>query len=307
MTNKELLEKVGQLIVQPKKKEPFVSGELISDERIREILSKFSPILNKGISEAGTFHGRSAGQNLSSAVPMRDEELNLWQENYRVLDKTFEAAQKGRLFVPELEVRDEESLTADYDSELERSSMEQLSLRGNRNRKFRVNLDEVIQAPIEPFDAKETQFLVKPHAYLGGHGGMAAGRPALYNAFVGLDTYAQDKFGRWVVDVIAGTTPGVDGPSWGSGPVYSPYMPARSSVWFNTSVDETKPNKLEVWGEGQFDMMFHCEIHHPEDLDKLEIPDNARLKFFFWQLDPFISNSPLGSAGAFPLLEDGSK
>ena len=144
-----------------------------------------------------------------------------------------------------------------FENEPERSSLKQLALRGNRNRKFRVNLDEVIKAPIEPFEAKEVQFLVKPHAHLGGHGGIGAGgRPALYNAFVGLHTYAQDRFGRWVVDVIAGTTPGVDGPSWGEGPVYSPYMPARSSVWFNTSVEENKPNKLEVRGEGQFDMTF---------------------------------------------------
>ena len=282
--------------------------EIISDDRIREILAKFSPILYRGFADAGKFSMRSAGQKLADAVPMRDEEIDLWQKYHQVLDKTLSAAQKGKLFVPEILVKDDESLATIQEDQQEVSSLKQLARRGHRNRKFRVNLDEVIKAPIEPFEAKEVQFLVKPHAHLGGGGGIAAGgRPALYNAFVGLHTYAQDRFGRWVVDVIAGTTPGVDGPSWGEGPVYSPYMPARSSVWFNTSVDENKPNKLEVRGEGQFDMTFHCEIHHAEKIDELKIPDDDRLRFFFWQLEPFIINSFLEGVGILPQLESGEK
>ena len=69
--------------------------EIISDDRIREILAKFSPILHKGISEAGTFHMRSAGQKLADAVLMRDVEIDLWQKHHQVVDKTFDAAQKG--------------------------------------------------------------------------------------------------------------------------------------------------------------------------------------------------------------------
>lgn len=285
---------------------PYESEDLISDDRIREILAKFSPILYRGFADAGKFSMRSAGQKLTDAVPMRNEEIDLWQKYHQVLDKTLSAAQKGKLYVPEILVKDDESLTTIQEDQPEVSSLTQLALRGHRNRKFRVNLDEVIKVPIEPFEAKEIQFLVKPHAHLGGGGGIAAGgRPTLYNAFVGLHTYAQDKFGRWVVDVIAGTTPGVDGPSWGEGPVYSPYMPAKSSVWFNTRLDENKSNKLEVGGEGQFDMTFHCEIHHPEKLDELVIPDNDKLRFFFWQLEPFIVNSSIVGGGVFPLLESG--
>lgn len=306
MSKNEQLVITGQSLSKLVAKEPFPEPEdLISDERIREILAKFSPILHRGIEDAGKFFMRSAGQKLADAVPMRDEEIDLWQKHHRVIEKTLDSAQRGKLFVPEIEVKDEESLGTSFENETERSSLRQLSLRSDRNRKFRVNLDEVIKTPIEPFDAREVQFLVKPHAHLGGRGGMAGGRPALYNAFVGLHTYAQDKFGRWVLDVIAGTTPGVDGPSWGEGPVYSPYMPARSSVWFNTRLDENKSNKLEVGGEGQFDMTFHCEIHHPEKLDELVIPDNDRLRFFFWQLEPFIVNSSIVGGGVFPLLESG--
>lgn len=309
MSKNEQLAITGQSLSKRVAKEPSPEPEdLISDDRIREILAQFSPILHNGIEEADKFFMRSAGQKLANAVPMRDEEIDLWQKHHQVIEKTLDAAQRGKLFVPEIEVRDKESLGTSFENETERSSLKQLSLRGDRNRKFRVNLDEVIKTPVEPFEAKEIQFLVKPHAHLGGGGGIAAGgRPTLYNAFVGLHTYAQDKFGRWVVDVIAGTTPGVDGPSWGEGPVYSPYMPARSSVWFNTSVEENKPNKLEVRGEGQFDMTFHCEIHHPEKIDELKIPDDDRLRFFFWQLEPFIINSSLEGAGMLPQLESGEK
>lgn len=305
--NEQLVITSQSLSLRIAKESTYKPKDLISDDRIREILARFSPILHRGIEDAGKFFMRSAGQKLTDAVSMKEEEIDLWQRHHQVIEKTLDAARKGKLYVPEIEVKDEESLETLYEDELGRSSLQQLSLRGNRNKRFRVNLDQVIKAPIEPFDAKEVQFLVKPHAHLGGRGGMAGGRPALYNAFVGLDTYAQDKFGRWVVDVIAGTTPGVDGPSWGEGPVYSPYMPARSSVWFNTRVEETKPNKLEVGGEGQFDMTFHCEIHHPEKLDELAIPDNDRLRFFFWQLEPFIINSSLGGVGSFPQLENGEK
>lgn len=308
MPLKDLLIRQEQTISQPKREESLGSGELISDERIREIIERFLPILYRGISEANTFFMRSAGQTLAAAVPMRDEEINLWQRHHQVVDKTLEAAQKGKLYVPEIEIEDDKLLTTLYENEEHRSSFTQLSLQGERGRKFRVNLDETIQAPIQPFDAQETLFLVRPHAHLGGRGGVdSGGRPALYNAFIGLDTYVQDRFGRWVIKPIAGTTPGVDGPSWVDGPAYSPYMPARSSVWFNTRIDEKKQNKLEVGGEGQFDMTFQCEIHHPGELDELEIPDNGRLRFFFWQLDSFLMNPALGNGGIFPLLESGKK
>ena len=72
-------------------------------------------------------------------------------------------------------------------------------------------------------------------------------------------------------------------------------------------MDENKPNKLEVRGEGQFDMTFHCEIHHAEKIDELKIPDDDRLRFFFWQLEPFIINSFLEGVGILPQLESGEK
>lgn len=273
--------------------------ELISDEEIVDILSRFSPILHRGIAEANSFFMRSAGQKLTQAVPMTFEELNLWQKNQQIVDRTMQVA--NTLYVPILDIEDQDLLERSDEGEFYSSSNKGLALRGGRGRKYRVNLDEVIHVPIQPLEPRNLQFLIKPHAHLGGMGE----RNSLYNAFIGLDTFVLDEYNRWIVKAIPGTTPGVDGPNWGEGPVYSPYRPARSSVWFNTSVDTRKPNTLEVYGQGQFDLMFHCEIHHPEQLSQLEIPGDERLRFFFWQLGAFIKNRPLGNGGDFLALGSG--
>jgi hypothetical protein len=272
-------------------------SNLISDDEIRQILIKFSPILHKGILESGSFFMRSANRSLTSAVLMTNEELALWQRYHRVIDNTTEEIRKGRLFVPEIDSPDQSRLDTTFNSDYYKNESQQLSLRtGHGSRNYRVNLDEVINVPIGLFDGQDAQFLVKPHAHLGGQSG---GHKSLYNAFIGLHTFVQDQFGRWVVDAIGGTTPNVDAPNWVDGPVYSPYMPARSSLWFNTSIDESKENVLSVTGKGQFDTMFHCEIHNPNKLNQLRVPNDGQLRFFFWQLNSFINN------GGLFLLESG--
>ena len=69
--------------------------EIISDDRIREILAEIFPQFYTGdFADAGKFSMRSAGQKLADAVPMRNEEIDLWQKHHQVLDKTLSAAQK---------------------------------------------------------------------------------------------------------------------------------------------------------------------------------------------------------------------
>lgn len=275
--------------------------ELISDQRIRSILSKFAPILHQGILESNSFFMRSAGQKLSSAVPITNQALSLWERYYEISDKTINAARAGKLFVPAIDVSELELLmSGDFDE----NDSKQLAVQGSHTRKHRINLDKVIRVPVQPLDFRKLFFLVKPQAHLGGRLGNHTNQNNLYNAFIDLDVFVQDRFGRWVVDAIPGTTPGVDGPNWLEGTVYSPYNPIRTSISFNTTIKTNKSNSLKVIGENRFGMEFSCEIHHLDRIDQLDIPKDSRLRFFFWQLDTFLNNSALNRNGRFPLLED---
>lgn len=278
--------------------------ELISDERIREILARFSPILQKGIADANTFFRHSIGEKLANTVPLTVEEAELWQKHYQIVDRTLKA--RNTLFVPVLSTDDQSLLEPSEYTPDSRSQNKQIALRGSVGRKYRVNLDEVVHVPVQPAEPRNMRFLIKLHAHLGGMGSSyGGGKNSLYNAFIGFDTFIQDEYGRWILKSIPGTTPGVDGPNWGDGPVYSPYMPARASLWFNTHIDQRKPNTIGNNGESQFDQMFHCEIHHPELLGQLNVPKDKKLKFFFWQLNAFVKNPSLGNSLSFPMLTEG--
>lgn len=114
----------------------------------------------------------------------------------------------------------------------------------------------------------------------------------LYNAFIAVDTFVQDRLGRWVVQQI----PGTGNASWNE-PAYGIIRPVGADVWFNTSVKPDKPNTFEISVNRPDYVMTQCYINHPEELGSLKIPQDPRIKLFFWQLDRFLRHPSLGGRG----------
>ncbi len=170
----------------------------------------------------------------------------------------------------------------------------------NRNPKIRqVNLDQVIYVPIEPFNPEDMQIMIKPRVYFGGMGGRDQnGKPALYNAFIAIDLKVKDRRGRWAVDHIAGT--GVH--TWDSGPCYSPFQVAGADVWFNTRIDREKGNSLSIAVDRPENLMMRARINDPATLRNISVPDDPRLRLFFWQLERFLSTARLGLDFDLPQL-----
>lgn len=275
----------------------FSSEKLISDERILSILEKFSPVLHRGISEAGNFFGVGTDDKLASSVEMSWDELALWEGMFGVTDRVMGLSRAGSLYVPSM--GENEKMLPGYESSTVDQFSKAVDLRDKDPKARRVNLDEVVWVPIEPFNPDGMRFMIKPRIYMGGHGGVdRRGKAALYNAFISIDIKAQDQYGRWVVDHIPGT--GVH--FWDSGPVYSPYRVAGADVWFNTRIDEEKENSLSISVDHPDYLMLHAEIHDPSALREVEVPDDQRLRLFFWQLERFLGDPRLGGKSNFPQL-----
>lgn len=261
-------------------------NELISDDEIRDLLQRYAPILHKAISQAGEFNYKLWGDKYANAVPMTPKEVELWDGLYGVKERILEAAQAGKLFVPESDVPDDMLLPPPNENP-EPSDISRAIKPKGKQVGYRVNLDEVIHTPIEPFDPEEMQLFMKPHACFGGHGGQGS----LYNAFIAEDVYVQDRHGRWAIGQIPGT--GVH--SWDSGPVFSPFNAGGADVWFNTRIEPEKRNSLEISVEKPEYVMMSAKINHPEKLGELLIPSEPKPRLFFWQLKRFVRDLGLGS------------
>ncbi|MCL5090837.1 MAG: hypothetical protein M1514_02385 [Patescibacteria group bacterium] len=285
----------GREIADPRK-EP-----LVSDDRVRQILQRFAPTLHKGIAEADTFFSRSVGDRYADATPMLEDEIELWDALFGLRHVISEKAEQGKLYIPEVVADDSRLLTPPLGTQEPNNYSKELRVAGSGGRQFRVNLDRVVWTPILPFNPKDMRLYIKPRAHLGGQG-RAYGEGVLYNAFIAIDTYVQDALGRWVVEQIPGT--GVH--SWDSGPVYSPLRPVGADVWFNTTVNQAKPNILTSSVDKPEYLMLHCDINHPEQLGNLPILKDQRLRLFFWQLDRFMRPISIGGHTRPALLGSGS-
>lgn len=261
---------------------------LISDDKIRQIIRRFAPILHKGITEAQTFFSKSIGNKYAYAVPMLEDEIELWNGLFGLESQVLEKAKKGLLFVPEV-TSDDSRLLPSPEKPKPSTHSKALRIKGSGGKQFRVNLDKVVWVPILPFNPEGMKFFIKPRAHLGGRG-RAYGVGDLYNAFIAIDTYVQDSLGRWTVDQIPGT--GVH--SWDSGPVYSPLRPVGADVWFNTTIKPNRSNSLSISVDKPEYLMLHCDVHRRDELNRLQIPDDPRLKLFFWQLDRFMRPISIG-------------
>lgn len=271
-------------------------SRLISDARIRQILKDFTPILHKAISEAGSFFSASVGRELSDAIPMGTDEIKLWDEIFGLTSLVSREFKQGKLFVPEA-AADEPSLLETKYSREHPTFTEQIARKGESFKKYRVNLEETVWVPVSPFNPDGMKFLIQ----LGDHLGGQTYGPGLYNAFVDIHIRLKDKNGRWVVDVIPGTTPGVDGPDWGKGPVYSPYCPYSIGLWFNTTVHPDKPNALHVTGIYENSSLLHADLNDSDSINQLKIPKDPLTRLFFWEVNK-VARGRLSSVNSVPLL-----
>ncbi len=263
-------------IVTSREKSNPSSESLISDERIRQILQRFAPILHKGVAESETFISRSVGDRLADTTVMLKDEIELWDALFGLRHVISEKVKQGKLYVPEVIADDSNLLAPPAGTQEPENYSKELKVAGSAGKQFRVNLDRVVWTSILPFNPNNMRFFIKPYAHLGGQLGIPYGEEALYNAFMGIEIYLQDALGRWVVEQMP------------NHPVFNPIKPVDSYVWFNTTIDRSKPNTLSISINQPAHLNLHCNINHPDQLSSLKIPKKQRLRLFFWQLERFM-------------------
>lgn len=127
-----------------------------------------------------------------------------------------------------------------------------------------VKIDEGLQqARLAPFDNSARSYWIKPTAYIGFSNG------GIYNAFVSLDVYVKDAQGCWGVEKVNS--------------IYHPSQIADTSVWFNTALAGDE-NSIQIMDTRPNSLMLGAVVNTPHKLNMLVVPNDARLRFFFWQL-----------------------
>lgn len=243
-------------------KRPAGESLLASDERIRQILARFGQLLHRGIAEAGNFEAISYGATVGGFVPMLADELSAWNKYFGIENTVSSLAEQGRLFVPHV------------------------AGQGN----YEVHLDEEqwIQTPIAPFDPTDTRFVISPTAdFVGSH----QGEEGLHQASLGLEVYVQDSQGRWAVSRSAGTD---------ETPILGREAIVYTQIQFNTTVTPGGQNLLRVVFTDATSLHVISYLHSLDAADKLQVPDDDRLRLFFGQLDRFIKKGELFGPGHNP-------
>lgn len=224
------------------------------------VLRRFANYLLPGLIEPGKVRMQHLGNRryagaISGARPMGQEEVRLWNDLFSIQATLEEMAQAGSLMV----------------------------VIGPREGGYRVNFDDATYGnSLDQADIREARFFVRPHAYMSGWS-----QRELYNAFMALDVYAQDSKGRWLLSAI----PGTGGGGWRGSEVYSPHGFATSSLWFNTVLRPSAGNSFEGGDriKRRDSAMFSCRINRRDDVDSMELPEDERLRFFFWQMGRFLA------------------
>lgn len=66
------------------------------------------------------------------------------------------------------------------------------------------------------------------------------------------------------------------------------------SVWFNTDIKEGKGNSLSITHDLPHSLMLSARLNNPEEIDSIPVPNDPKLKLFFWQVSQFLSNRKIG-------------
>jgi|SRR3989304_7144013 len=165
----------------------------VSDAEVRRVVKAFVPVLYKGMDVSETFNNVSIGDKYSQATPMEEEEIRLWDAIFGIRKSIYEKYNNGELYVPEISAKDKRLLASSDNIETEHSQSKQIIVEGGSDKKFRVNLDQTVETPIQPFDPKGMRYFISAKANLSGY---TAKKGELYNAFMSIDIYVQDRYGR---------------------------------------------------------------------------------------------------------------
>lgn len=253
----------------------------------RSIFAKVYPHLEKGIAEAQTFFRRSAQGVHFELSP---EEIIYWNEAYGLDEVVARNVLEGKLYTPDPSVFDTKKNIIEGPKQTQLIStsrtdvldLKKIRARFNPNPEGNGTIQDVDLYRVSPED--KLSVYVRPKFHLGGQS--TPGVRGLYNAFIELDTLLVNEEGLPVLDPIPGT---VNGPSWAGGPVYSKFSPLSHSCWFNEKIKPEEPNSLGINFHQDGGSMFKAELHHKDQISSMKIPEDQKLRLFFWQVNQYMN------------------
>lgn len=266
-----------------------------ADDVSRTVLQRVFPFLERAIPNADKFF--SAGSE-GDAYPLERLELGYWNQAFSLSDVILDGARSGKLVVPDFSFDTHRMIKGEFPLQPQEYESRALASRAKR---VRININprkhgEIPEGYIVPFSPKDMTIMVNPELYFGGMGRAYGSSQGLYNAILMLEFRVFDAHGRPVLDVIPGTINNcMRRPE-----VYSPFRPLNATCWFNTTMDLTKPNSLEVTHEGPQSLMISARLHNGSGISSLAVPDNDKVKLFFWQVYTSIKKNELSDAMIFP-------
>lgn len=227
---------------------------------VLHVLRRFAPILWSGVkrpTRSWDKHGSSVANkwvydgDFRSTTPLWRDEVAQWDQFYDIHSRM--AQYQSKLFVPS-------GLTAP-------------------GKKVRVNMKDITYQPVEHVRSLAgLSFHLSTHAYIGFSGNQP------YNAFIGQDVFAQDSQGRWLFDVIKGST---------DNSVYGRYKVASASCWFNLKVNPNTSNSMSLGYSTEDGLMLKVQLHRmPKTAGEFALGAESTIKqraeFFFWQAEQFL-------------------
>lgn len=263
-----------------------VQGEaLISDERVRQILSRFGFKLHQAIRHSKDLTGNSHGIDGTTLRPMFGDELTLWDRHFNIQRKVEDGIASDSLQVASIIADEDSQATVDQSDTVE------------------TNLPEFqhrLRVASDPLETSSVQYYLTPFAYFQGRYmgdvmgvPLAMGGKGLQRAFVTMEVLAQDDKGRWLISRIPGTDP--------SSKLYGIHSVVSTGMRFNTSIEKRKPNLLEVDTGTPTDLMITCRLNNLGEINELDIPSDPNLRLFFWQLNRFMKKDLIDQTQIEPL------
>ncbi|MDD5415963.1 MAG: hypothetical protein PHE48_03105 [Candidatus Daviesbacteria bacterium] len=263
---------------------------LISDQRIREILTSFGRLLHKAIRGAVGFRSLSYGGIHGEAVrPMLDDEVNLWDKHFNIRHLLEESVLANRLYALDV--------PADMLEDYQHSLISAVRPKPNDGRDYFITYQSGVSfwTPMVPLDSQDVKFMITPHVFFHGRfmaklDGMSIAfqGEGLDNAVLDLEIHAQDAQERWVYSQSPGTSRNAG--------IFGIHDVAVSSIHFNRTIKRGHPNSLDLSSGVENGLLFvWCNIHKLGTLKDLVIPDDPGLRLYFWQLDRFMKNDALES------------
>lgn len=257
---------------------------MISDERIRGTLQRFAPGLMSALTDSRPSFSFHLGLENKYASQMTAQQVDLWERHFGLVSHTRDAVKEGSLVVP--------------DFTFDNSFLEKQGISADGRRIYQIDYDRYqdprkngIQLdtkflPVTPVtDPTKLTYLVKPEIYFN----KGFGDDKLYSAGVDLKTYVQDENGIFAME--GGFIPENES-GWNGIRELRPFVPASGDLNFNIKFEPDKSNTLKADRITAYRrLVLHCEIHDPERLEDLQIPDDPKLRFWFWQLDQLMTNT----------------